>query len=83
MTLIRFDEVYVVYFKTNGRSISTYPNILNYCRDLYQIPGISESINMQHIKTHYFTSHSALNTYAISKFLCHFISFYYIFKIIS
>lgn len=65
MTLVRFDEVYVVYFKCNKRSISSYPNLNNYCRELYQIPEIQQSINMYHIKTHYFSSHPILNHYAI------------------
>mmetsp|Transcript_14621 Transcript_14621/g.31327 ORF Transcript_14621/g.31327 Transcript_14621/m.31327 type:complete len:413 (+) Transcript_14621:2-1240(+) len=65
MTLVRFDEVYVVYFKTNGRMLSQYENIHNYLRELYQIPEIASSINMAHIKQHYFTSHAELNTYAI------------------
>lgn len=55
MTLVRFDEVYVVYFKCNVRSLSTYPNIHNYLRDVYQLPGMAESISMEHIKTHYYT----------------------------
>lgn len=55
MTLVRFDEVYIVYFKCNVRRIIDYPNIRNYCRDMYQFPGIAESISMEHIKTHYFT----------------------------
>jgi putative glutathione S-transferase len=55
MTLIRFDEVYVVYFKCNKRRIIDYPNILHYCRDIYQLNGVSDSIDMDHIKTHYFT----------------------------
>lgn len=55
MTLVRYDEVYVVYFKCNSRIIANYPNILNYCRDLYQLRGMANVINMQHIKTHYFT----------------------------
>lgn len=65
MTLIRFDEVYVVYFKTNAKFIREYPNLKGYVQDLYQTPGMRESINMQHIKTHYFTSHPKLNYYAI------------------
>lgn len=65
MTLARFDEVYVVYFKCNQRPISSYPNLRNYCRDLYQTPHMAEWINMEHIKVHYFTSHPTLNTYAI------------------
>lgn len=64
-TLIRFDEVYVVYFKTNRRFIHEYPNLRGYVQDLYQTPGVSASVNMYHIKTHYFTSHPRLNFYAI------------------
>lgn len=55
VTLVRFDEVYIVYFKCNTRAVSLAPNILNYCREIYQLPGIKESVNMDHIKTHYFT----------------------------
>lgn len=65
MTLIRFDEVYVVYFKTNIKLISSYTNINNYLRELYQLPWIKESVNMNHIKQHYFTSHPTLNTYSV------------------
>ena len=65
MTLIRFDEVYIVYFKTSNRFISSYKHLRNYCRDLYQIPAIGSSIDMSHIKTHYFSSHPQLNPFAI------------------
>jgi len=65
VTLVRFDEVYVVYFKTNKKRISDYPNLLNYTRDIYQKAGLTETVNMYHIKTHYFTSHPTLNHYAI------------------
>jgi glutathionyl-hydroquinone reductase len=65
MTLVRFDEVYVVYFKCNVRRIVDYPNIRQYCRDIYQVPGMAQSVNMYHIKTHYFTSHPVLNAYAV------------------
>lgn len=64
-TLIRFDPVYVVYFKTNKRFIREYPNLCNYTRDMYQTPGVAASVNITHIKTHYFTSHPRLNYYAI------------------
>jgi len=64
-TLVRFDEVYVVYFKCNKKRIIDYPNILNYCREIYQMPGIKETVNMKHIKTHYYTSHKDINYYAI------------------
>ncbi|GMH45297.1 hypothetical protein BSKO_13254 [Bryopsis sp. KO-2023] len=65
VTLIRFDEVYVVYFKTNKKAIREYPNLREYVKEIYQVPGITESVNMQHIKTHYFTSHPILNHYGV------------------
>mmetsp|Transcript_142895 Transcript_142895/g.249267 ORF Transcript_142895/g.249267 Transcript_142895/m.249267 type:complete len:348 (-) Transcript_142895:308-1351(-) len=65
MTLIRFDAVYFVYFKCNKKLIREYPNLSEYCRDMYQLPEMSRAINMDHIKTHYFTSHPKLNAYGI------------------
>jgi glutathionyl-hydroquinone reductase len=65
MTLIRFDPVYVVYFKTDKKAIREYPNISEYVKDIYSTPGIKESISIDHIKKHYFTSHPKLNAYAI------------------
>jgi len=66
VTLVRFDEVYVVYFKTNKSTIrESYPNIFNYVKDIYQLPGVAPSVNMKHIKTHYYTAHPDLNKYAI------------------
>ncbi|CAJ1339859.1 unnamed protein product [Effrenium voratum] len=66
MTLVRFDAVYVVYFKTNVGTIEhDYPNLLEYCRDVYQMPGVAKAINMRHIKMHYFTSHPDLNKFGI------------------
>eukprot|EP00546_Thalassionema_frauenfeldii_P012351 CAMPEP_0178926072 /NCGR_PEP_ID=MMETSP0786-20121207/18298_1 /TAXON_ID=186022 /ORGANISM="Thalassionema frauenfeldii, Strain CCMP 1798" /LENGTH=363 /DNA_ID=CAMNT_0020601091 /DNA_START=107 /DNA_END=1198 /DNA_ORIENTATION=- len=64
-TLIRFDPVYVTYFKTNKKRIADYPALLGFCRDVYSIPEIKQTINMNHIKTHYFTSHAKLNPYGI------------------
>jgi len=64
-TLVRFDPVYTVYFKTNLKRISDFPNLLGFVRDVYQVPEIKRSINMQHIKSHYFTSHPHLNTFGI------------------
>jgi putative glutathione S-transferase len=64
-TIVRFDEVYVVYFKTNVREISQYANIFRWCVDMWQIPGVKETTNMNHIKLHYYTSHPTLNHYAI------------------
>jgi len=66
VTLVRFDEVYVVYFKCNKKTIKDhYPNIFNYVKDIYQLPGVAKSVNMRHIKTHYYSSHPTLNMYAI------------------
>ena len=64
-TLVRFDEVYVVYFKCAKKSLREYKNIPGYIRDVYQTPGIKPSVDMWHIKTHYFTSHPVLNANAI------------------
>lgn len=58
-------QVYVVYFKTNKKFIHQYPSMKNYVQELYNMTGIKESINMYHIKTHYFTSHGRLNYYGI------------------
>ena len=60
-TLIRFDPVYVGHFKCNIRRIADYPNLSNYLRDLYQQPGISRTVNMEHIKRHYYESHTSIN----------------------
>ncbi|CAM9649378.1 unnamed protein product [Chrysoparadoxa australica] len=65
VTLVRFDEVYVVYFKCNKKRISDYPNLHNYLRELYQMPALQETTNMAHIKNHYFTSHPELNILSI------------------
>lgn len=60
-TLIRFDAVYVGHFKCNLRRIEDYPNISGYLRELYQVPGIKETVNMRHIKEHYYRSHKTIN----------------------
>jgi len=60
-TLIRFDPVYVGHFKCNIRRIADYPNLSNYLRGLYQQPGISRTVNMEHIKRHYYESHTSIN----------------------
>ena len=60
-TLIRFDPVYVGHFKCNIRRIADYPNLSNYLRDLYQQPGIAGTVNMEHIKRHYYESHTSIN----------------------
>jgi putative glutathione S-transferase len=61
MTLFRFDPVYVGHFKTNLRRIYDYPNLWAYTRELYQHPGISETVNFDHIKRHYYVTHSQIN----------------------
>jgi glutathionyl-hydroquinone reductase len=65
MTLVRFDEVYIVYFKCNQKAISSYPSLLKFCKRIYSMDPIRACINMDHIKKHYFTSHKTLNPYAI------------------
>jgi len=65
VTLLRFDEVYVVYFKTNTRSVANSPVLLNYCREIYQMPGVANTVIMHQIKEHYYCSHPDLNKYSI------------------
>jgi putative glutathione S-transferase len=60
-TLIRFDAVYVGHFKCNLRRIADYPNLSNYVRDLYQVSGVAETVNINHIKRHYYISQRRLN----------------------
>jgi glutathionyl-hydroquinone reductase len=60
-TLIRFDAVYVGHFKCNLRRIADYPNLSGYLRDLYQHPGVRETVNLRHIKHHYYQSHATIN----------------------
>ena len=60
-TLVRFDPVYVGHFKCNLRRLVDYPNLWGYTRDLYQQPGVAATVNLDHIKTHYYASHGAIN----------------------
>ncbi len=60
-TLVRFDPVYVGHFKCNLRRIADYPHLSGYLRDLYQTAGIAETVNMHHIKAHYYESHKTIN----------------------
>ena len=60
-TLIRFDAVYVGHFKCNIRRLVDYPNLSGYVRDLYQHPGVSQTVDMLHIKNHYYASHETIN----------------------
>ncbi len=64
-TLVRFDPVYVTHFKCDRRRISDYPNLMNYVRDLYQTPGVAGTVNLAHIRNHYFRSHPTINKYGI------------------
>ena len=65
VTLLRFDEVYTVYFKCNTRSVANSPALLNYCREIYQMKGVSGTVNMHQIKEHYYCSHPDLNKWSI------------------
>lgn len=64
-TLIRFDAVYFGHFKTNLKRVADYPAMSAYLRELYQVPGIAETVNFQQIKTHYYASHHNINPTAI------------------
>jgi len=60
-TLVRFDPVYVGHFKCNKRRLADYANLTNYTRELFQWPGVSQTVNMAHIKAHYYGSHETVN----------------------
>jgi putative glutathione S-transferase len=60
-TLVRFDSVYALHFKCNVRRIVDYPNLWGYLRDLYGRPGIAETVRMDEIKRHYYTTHPSIN----------------------
>ena len=60
-TLVRFDAVYVGHFKTNLRRIADYPNLWAYTRELYQVAGVRGTVDMHHIKHHYYGSHESIN----------------------
>jgi putative glutathione S-transferase len=61
VTLVRFDPVYVGHFKCNLRQIKDYPNLFRYLRDLYEVPGVAATVNMDHIKRHYYMTHPEIN----------------------
>ncbi|WP_165351474.1 glutathione S-transferase family protein [Halogeometricum borinquense] len=61
VTLIRFDHVYHTHFKCNRRAIHEYPNLWNYTKELAQLPGVAETINIDHITRHYYMSHGDVN----------------------
>ncbi|HEY9248507.1 MAG TPA: glutathione S-transferase C-terminal domain-containing protein, partial [Rariglobus sp.] len=60
-TLVRFDSVYHGHFKCNLRRIVDYPNLQGYLQDLYQLPGIADTVNFDHIKRHYYMTHTDIN----------------------
>ncbi|WP_066959886.1 glutathione S-transferase family protein [Microbulbifer sp. Q7] len=60
-TLIRFDAVYHGHFKCNKQRLADYPNLWGYVRELYQWPGVAETVDFHHIKTHYYASHKNIN----------------------
>ena len=61
VTLVRFDSVYHTHFRCNGARIMDHPNLWGYTRDLYQQPGVAETVAMDEIKRHYYTTHDMLN----------------------
>ncbi|MBB3771838.1 putative glutathione S-transferase [Angulomicrobium tetraedrale] len=60
-TLVRFDPVYVGHFKCNIRRIVDYPNLKRFVQALYALPGVKETVNLTHIKRHYYESHTTIN----------------------
>ncbi len=64
-TLVRFDAVYVGHFRCNQRRIADYPSLSGYLRELYQVPGVEKTVNMNHIKRHYYESHGSINPTAV------------------
>jgi len=60
-TLIRFDAVYYSHFKCNWRRIADFENLSNYLRDLYQVPGVAETVSIEQIKRHYYGSQRQVN----------------------
>ncbi len=60
-TLVRFDAVYHGHFKCNRQRITDYPRLWGYVRDLYQVPGVADTVHFDHIKEHYYGSHRTIN----------------------
>jgi len=65
VTLIRFDEVYAFYFRANTRLVLMTPSLLNFCREIYQMPGVANTCQMDQIKAHFFGSHAEWNKYSV------------------
>ncbi len=64
-TLVRFDPVYVTHFKCDRQRISDYPNLQGLLKEIYQLPGVADTVNMTHIRHHYFCSHPTVNPQGI------------------
>lgn len=64
-TLIRFDPVYHTHFKCDKYRLSDYPNLFGFLRDIYQIPGIADTVDMAHIRHHYYRSHGTINPHGV------------------
>jgi putative glutathione S-transferase len=64
-TLVRFDAVYVGHFKCNRRRIADYPNLSRFVKALYDVDGIKETVDLDHIRTHYYWSHTTINPHRI------------------
>ena len=60
-TLVRFDPVYVGHFKCNRRRLIDYPNLWAYVCDLYQTPGVADTVDLDYTKQHYYGSHTTIN----------------------
>jgi glutathionyl-hydroquinone reductase len=65
VTLLRFDEVYAFYFRANTRLVMMTPSLLNFCREIYQMPGVAATCQMDQIKAHFFGSHAEWNKYSV------------------
>ena len=64
-TLVRFDSVYHGHFKCHLRRIVDYQNLWNYLRELYQVPGVADTVDLAQIKRHYYQSHKSINPIGI------------------
>ncbi len=64
-TLMRFDAVYTTHFKCDHKRLRDYPNLSGLLRDIYQLPGVAETVHMNHIRNHYFRSHPTVNPHGI------------------
>ncbi|MGH8110356.1 MAG: glutathione S-transferase family protein [Rhodanobacteraceae bacterium] len=64
-TLVRFDAVYVTHFKCDRKRIADYPNLEGLLREIYQMPGVADTVHLDHIRNHYFRSHRTINPHGI------------------